>query len=85
MPDKVHVSITEVTTLVGKTKGFRLSVDGHEVTIPVDEALFAHYHDQFYRENGGTPQQKKRFATLMNLMRAAYKKGLADGKRSKQS
>lgn len=80
--EQVHMSVTEVTILTGKTKAFRLNVDGHDVTIPVDEALFAHYRNQFTRE-APTAQQKLRFTTLLNLMRAAYKKGIADGKKSK--
>ena len=82
MTDKIHISITEVVTLTGKKKQFRLYIDDSVVNIPVDEALFAHYMNQFYREKP-TPDQKKRLTTLLNLMRAAYTKGVADGKRKK--
>ena len=77
MADQISMSITEVTVLLGKTKGFKLKVDDSIVTIPVDEAIFTNYQNQFYRENP-TTQQKQKFATLMNLMRAAYNKGRAD-------
>lgn len=80
MTDKVTMSITEVTMLLGKTKGFKLKVDDQTITIPVDEAIFTNYQNQFYRENP-TVEQKKKFTTLMNLMRAAYKQGLRDGKK----
>jgi len=78
MADQVIISITEVTTLVGKTKGFVLKVDDQTVTIPVDAAIFTNYQNQFYREKP-SPEQKKKFATLMGLMRAAYKQGVKDG------
>jgi len=80
MADQVTMSITEVTILIGKTKGFKLKVDDQTVTIPVDEAIFTNYQNQFYRDNP-TKQQQQKFATLMNLMRAAYKQGLKDGHR----
>jgi predicted component of type VI protein secretion system len=76
------ISITEVTVLAGKTKGFKLDVNGQNVTIPVDEALFAHYQNQIWREQP-TPKQKRVFATVMSLMRAAYLYGLEDGKSKK--
>ena len=82
MADEIHISITEVVVLTGKTKGFKLNIDGAQVTIPVDEAMFVNYQNQFYREKP-TPDQKKRYLTLLSLMRAAYKKGVADGKKSK--
>jgi hypothetical protein len=80
MAEETHISITEVTILTGRTKGFRLDVDNAQVTIPIDEALFAHYQNQFWRDNP-TTQQKKKFGTLMSLLRAAYRKGVADGKK----
>lgn len=79
MPD-THISITEITVLSGKKKGFKLNVNGADITIPVDEALFAHYQNQFVRKTP-TDKQSKIFATLMSLMRAAYLKGCDDGKK----
>jgi hypothetical protein len=80
MADQTTISVTEITVLSGKTKGFKLTVDGEDVTIPVDESLFTNYMNQFHRENP-TAQQRRKFATLLNLMRQAYKKGLRDGKK----
>jgi len=77
MADQITVSITEVTVLIGKNKGFKLNVDGQTVTIPVDEAVFTNYQNQFYRDNP-TKQQQQKFATLLNLMRSAYKQGKKD-------
>ncbi len=59
-------------------KDFTLRVDRFEIQIPVAEAVFAHYQEQFKRNTDG---QKKRFTTLMKLMTAAYKHGVEDGKR----
>ena len=81
MEKKVTISITEITVLSGKTKRFKLNVDGQNIFIPVDEALFIHYLEQFYRESP-TQDQRKRFSTLFSLLRAAYKKGVQDGKKS---
>jgi len=78
MAKQIAVSVTEVTILVGKVKAFKIKVDDQTVTIPVDEAVFVNYQNQFYRENPTGPQKQK-FATLMNLMRAAYRQGQEDG------
>lgn len=78
MANETKISITEITILTGKTKGFRIDVDGETVTIPVDESVFVNYQNQFYRANP-TPAQRQKFATLMSLMRAAYKQGLKEG------
>ncbi len=77
--DGVRVSITEVTILGGKKRAFKLIVNDTPVSIPVDEKLFAHYKDQIWRENPSR-KQKDLFATVINLMRAAYLKGCEDGK-----
>jgi len=78
---QVHIQITEVTVLKGTTKGFVLDVEGKKITIPVDEAIFANYMDQFYRVNP-TSLQRNKFATLLSHMRAAYRRDVSDGKRS---
>lgn len=78
MPD-THISITEITLLAGKKKSFKLNVNGVDVKIPVDEAIFAHYQDQFVRKSP-TEKQRQTFATLLSLMRSAYLKGSEDGK-----
>jgi len=78
---KTTISVTEVTIVTGKTKSIRLNLDGRIVNVPVDESVYAYFKDQFLRENP-TQLQKKRFATIMNVLRAAYVKGISDGKKS---
>jgi hypothetical protein len=79
MSESTHVSITAVTILSGKKKPFKLEVNGKSVSVPIDDAIFAHYKEQFCRQNLSAPQ-KNRLSTLKNLMRAAYVQGCADGK-----
>jgi hypothetical protein len=79
MPEK-HISITEITIFSGKKKGFKLTVNDEVISIPVDENVFAHYKDQLWREDPSR-KQKDVYATVMNLMRAAYLKGCEDGKK----
>lgn len=76
------VSFSEVTILTGKKKNIRLNVDGRDVLIPVDDVVYAYFQEQFVRDNP-TAQQRKKFGTLMNIVRQAYFKGIADGKKSK--
>lgn len=79
MGDKSFVmTITEVTMVSGKTKYIQIKLDGREVRIPIDEAIYAYYKSQFFRDNP-TSNQKKRFATLMQLLKAAYLHGRKDG------
>ncbi len=56
----------------------RLEIHSRIVSIPVPDDVYAYWHEQFVRTNP-TPAQRKRFTTLMNLLRAAYGKGLNDG------
>ncbi len=72
----------EVTILAGKKKGLKLDVNGENITVPVDDAVFAHYQDQIYRRKPST-KQGMIFRTVRSLMRAAYLKGLEDGKNKK--
>jgi hypothetical protein len=71
-------SVSEVVLTGGRKKSIKVDVDGRNVLINVDEHLFARWDDQFVRKNP-SKQQRGRFVTTMNLIRAAYKKGLADG------
>jgi hypothetical protein len=71
-------SVTEVTLTSEKQKRFiRLNVDGEDVRIPVDNEVYAYWQQQFVRPNP-TRQQRQRFATLINVVRAAYEKGRED-------
>jgi hypothetical protein len=56
-----------------------LNVDGEDIRIPVSGEVHAYWQQQFVRNNP-TPQQRQRFATLMNVVRAAYKQGVADSR-----
>lgn len=71
-------SYAEVRVTGGKKKNIHVDVDGRRILIPVSEELYANWQNQFVRSNP-TPQQKKRFLTFMNVLRAAYQKGLEDG------
>lgn len=77
MADQTTISVTEITILSGRKKAFKLKVNDKDVSIPIDEALFTHYQEQFYRPSP-TLQQRNKFATLLNLMRAAYIQGQKD-------
>jgi hypothetical protein len=77
------MTITEVTMVSGKTKYIRIKLDGKDVRIPIDEAIYAYFKSQFSRDNP-TSNQKKRFATLMQLLKAAYLHGLEEGLSKKQ-
>ena len=77
-PQSVTFSITEVTFETGKTAKLRFRVDGQEVVVDVAADLKAYFTEQFVRPNP-TAAQKKRYATLMRLLEAAYKKGREAG------
>lgn len=77
---EVTISVAEVTLTKGKKKSIRINVDGQNVNIPVDEQIYAYFNEQFLRPNP-TNIQRKRFATIMNVLRSAYLKGVNDGRR----
>ncbi len=82
MPKKLHeakITITETTVQFQDKpkKSIRVNIDGRQVAIPVDDGVYAHWKNQFFREKP-SPEQKKRFATGMNLIRTAYLQGLQD-------
>ena len=61
-----------------------LEIDGTEVKIPVTHTARVLWKELFV--HGRQTQQKKTRAwTLMSLVRAAYRKGLADGLSSRAS
>lgn len=73
------ISITEVSFGEGpKGRHIRVEIDGETVKIPISEEIYAYWHSQFVRPNP-TPQQRKRFTTLMSVVRAAYKEGVNRG------
>lgn len=73
------ISITEVTFESGPKKKINVQVDGERVGIPVASEVYAYWHDQFVRENP-SQLQKKRFATLMSVVRAAFLEGVRVGR-----
>jgi len=78
---EVRITVSEVTISSGKKKSIRVDIDGETVNIPIDEAVYAYWQEQFVRPNP-TPLQRKRFGTLMHVVRAAYKTGFDHGKDS---
>ena len=77
--NQVKITVTEITVTTGKQKEIMVYVDGKKVFIPVDESVYAYFKDQFLRKNP-TTMQKHRFITIMSVIRAAYLKGISDGK-----
>ncbi|MFH1830173.1 MAG: hypothetical protein ABH871_05300 [Pseudomonadota bacterium] len=80
MVNKVNIEISEVTILEGKSKTIDVKVNDKVVHVPMDKAVYAYFKEQFLRKNP-TAQQRKKFATIMNVLRSAYIKGLSDGKK----
>lgn len=76
---KFTASITEVTISTGKSAFVEINVDGKSVRVPVSPEFRAYFNEQFVRPTP-TPAQRKKFATLLNPLRAAYVKGQSDGK-----
>jgi len=74
----IEVQITKVTIISGKMKHIRITINDRNIMIPVSEAVYAYWDEQFVRPNPTAPQ-RKRYATLMNVVKAAYVKGLEDG------
>jgi hypothetical protein len=68
-----QISISSTILVVGKKNDFRIDVDGKTVRIPVDQAVFVNFQNQFKKN---TSAQQQRLKTLENLIRAAYLHGL---------
>ncbi len=66
------------TTLVfGNTKYFKITVEGKTVQIPVAEAIFVNFQNQF---KNGTSDQRHRLKTLQKLVEAAYRHGISQSR-----
>lgn len=74
----VTYSVAEVTVTTGRTSSIAIIIDNQRVTIPVPAELKAYFDQQFSRPNPSKLQAQK-YATIMNLMRAAYLQGKKDG------
>lgn len=73
------VFAVEVCILTGKTKLVRLFVDDNRVDIPVPEAVYAYWNEQFVRK-APTDKQRRMYSTVKNLMKYAYAQGYRDGR-----
>ena len=71
MAKEVNISVTEITIKSGKTATINFDLDSRRVSVPVDAEVKAYFNSQFVRSNP-TSQQRKRFSTLMDVLRAAY-------------
>jgi hypothetical protein len=81
MADKsIHISMTEVTVISGKTTKLNLIINDQKVSITIPVELKAYFDDQFSRPNPSA-LQKKKYATVMNLMKAAYIQGQRDARK----
>ena len=60
-------------------RSIRVPINKRIVSIPVPDDIYAYWHEQFVRQNP-TVAQRKRFKTLLNVLRAAYLTGRSDGK-----
>ena len=75
----IKLSITKVMVMTGRTSKIQLNIDGKRVGVTVPSEVKAYFNQQFSRSNP-TVLQKKKYATIMNLMRAAYLQGCHDMK-----
>jgi hypothetical protein len=72
----MKITIEETTVRSGASAEIEIFIDDKKVKIMVPKEVKAHFTNQFARPNP-TPLQKKRYITLMSLLRAAYKAGQA--------
>jgi len=77
MSKTTHYSIAEITVTSGKTDQISFILDDRKIKITIPCEVKAYFDAQFSRQNP-TPAQRKKYSTLMNLMRAAYLQGKKD-------
>lgn len=70
----IKITIDEVAIRSGQTAEILIYIDDRKVKISVPKEVKAHFDDQFVRPNP-TSLQKKKYTTLMALLRAAYNAG----------
>jgi len=82
---EINVVVTEVTLTAAskKKRAIKVTVNDRTVEIPVSDEIWTYANEQFFQK-ANTAQQKRRLATLMNIVRAAYLKGLADAASNKR-
>ena len=56
-----------------KDRAYFVTIDGEHVSIPLDEALYTNWQNQFQQRNGTQADARKQ--TLRNLIKAAYRAG----------
>lgn len=78
MAKNYKISVAEFSFSSGPKKTIRVKIDDRDIGIPVDQSVYAYFKEQFLRESPTGPQ-KRRFVTIMNVLRSAYQKGYADG------
>lgn len=81
MAKKTTYSITEITVISGKKSSIHFELNGNKIDVPIDAEVKAYFNSQFVRDSP-SKQQRQKFSTIMNLMRAAYIQGFEDGKKS---
>ncbi len=82
MSEATHISITEITVTTGETSKIKFDFNGKVVYISIPSELKAYFDSQFSRPNPSAIQKRK-YSTLMNLMRYSYAQGIADGLKNK--
>lgn len=82
-----EVTVTKSVTVIAtaqvkasKQRTIQVKVGTTVIGVPVSEEIFAYCNEQILSKNS-TPLQKKRRKTFLNALRAAYEKGLVDGKK----
>lgn len=71
----VTMVIQETRVTVGRTANINFDIDGERVSLKVPTEIKAHFMEQFVRNNP-TALQRRKYATVMSLIREAYKAGL---------
>lgn len=74
----ITITVSQTTINTGKNASIDITVDDKRVKIPVPSEVRAYFTEQFVRDTP-TPQQRRKYATVMTLLAAAYKAG-RDGK-----
>lgn len=75
---EIRIGVSEEVLFTGDSSDIHVRVDSRDVRIPISRELKAYFKEQFVRSSPSRAQ-RGRWATLMNLLRAAYRKGRNDG------
>jgi hypothetical protein len=75
----MKMSISEVIWDSGRERTIRFKLNDKEISVPVGGDVYAYFQGHFTRTNP-TPLQRRRYKTLINIIRAAYQKGFRDAK-----